>query len=908
MSQTRLTHKEHGQGTIVADNGDVLVVEFDSGTFARVLRSETTPILSVDEVTQLGRTGQPLAVLAKVMGAAIRSTNDRWGVFCASRVALLPHQLWVAYKVLERWPSRWLIADDVGLGKTIEAGLILSPLLSRGRVHRLLILTPAALVPQWQTRLRQMFDIRSATYHPEVDKPSADFWNTHRIVVASMHTLRLDHRDRWQRILEADPWDMVLVDEAHHLNADERSGRTLGLELLEQMDENRKIGGMLFLTGTPHRGKDFGFLSLLSLLDRERFNPRRSLDEQLEHLAKVMIRNNKQNVTDMSGRRQFQPIRVHDQTYAYSDAESEFYDQMTRFIVEGHAYAGRMKLGSQRTMMLVLITLQKLAASSIAAVCKALERRVNRLKGLDGKAQRDRKAYEEAWKELQALAQANHAATLDRRARLEETIDQLMEAVELNPDEIPRLEELIALAKAVGVETRVRLVEDLVQGLPAAESVLIFTEYKATQALLAVALRQTHGADAVGFINGEGRLELVQADGGVREWRSDRQATAAAFNEGKVRFLLSTEAAGEGIDLQRQCHTLVHFDMPWNPMRMHQRVGRLNRYGQTHPVDVHILRNPATVESRIWLKLNQKLDRIAIAFQSVMADPEDIHALVLGMTSDALFDHLATGAAQRTGDSWEAWFDQETATFGGDDAVKFVEALIGHPARFDFGRDVAAVPKVDLPDLRPFLKAALALRGRRLDRKDGDSFGFLTPAEWREKHWAMKERYDRVCFDRQRPAEHGTTLLGAGHITMEAALSDVGALVDAIALIPGLNQPLAVFAIQDGVTSAEASTRRVVVGAELDNSAWTRLDDWQLITKLNPLLDRLDRQSDSGVKAIDPVLSQRLVSAAKDVANAWLTSLDLPFRRPNAQLLALLLPADSQSASARANGSATVSA
>src|SRR4029079_4957618 len=114
----------------------------------------------------------------------IRSVNDQWGVFSLSRISLLPHQPWVCRKVLEQWPAHWLIADDVGLGKTIEAGLILWPLLSRGTVQRLLVLCPASLVEQWQLRLKDMFDIRLARYLPDLDTSRSDFWNNQTYVVA----------------------------------------------------------------------------------------------------------------------------------------------------------------------------------------------------------------------------------------------------------------------------------------------------------------------------------------------------------------------------------------------------------------------------------------------------------------------------------------------------------------------------------------------------------------------------------------------------------------------------------------------------------------------------------------------------------------------------------------------------
>ncbi|MEY6434180.1 SNF2-related protein [Thioalkalicoccus limnaeus] len=161
---------------------------------------------------------------------------------------------------------RLLIADDVGLSKTIEAGLILWPLLSSGKVRRLLILTPASLVEQWQYRLRTLFDIRLSMYRPEVDTPRADFWSTHNQVVASLPTLRSDRKGRHDRILDAQPWDMLIVDEAHHLNADVETGKTQGYRFVERLVTEDRVQSCLFFTGTPHRGKPYGFWSLMRLL------------------------------------------------------------------------------------------------------------------------------------------------------------------------------------------------------------------------------------------------------------------------------------------------------------------------------------------------------------------------------------------------------------------------------------------------------------------------------------------------------------------------------------------------------------------------------------------------------------------------------------------------------------------
>ena len=308
-SETAVRHPRFGAGKVVLNRGDSVVVRFDHG-IEECLGADLELVEGLAERMAAQRLDPALHVVTRVLAECIRSVNDAWGVFSRSRIALLPHQLWVCKRVLETWPTRWLVADDVGLGKTIEAGLILTPLLSSARVRRLLILAPASLVEQWQVRLREMFDIRISNYVPAADTEASDYWNTQDRIIASAHTLRLDTDDRWKRLFEAKPWDLVLVDEAHHMNVDERGQRTLSYQLLEGLQERGKIQSLVLFTGTPHRGKDTGFLSLLKLLRPDDFDPEQPLEDQLERLRTVMIRNNKQSVTDMSGQPLFTACAV----------------------------------------------------------------------------------------------------------------------------------------------------------------------------------------------------------------------------------------------------------------------------------------------------------------------------------------------------------------------------------------------------------------------------------------------------------------------------------------------------------------------------------------------------------------------------------------------------------------------
>ena len=255
----------HGSGIVIVDNGQTVIVQFDNnihGCEKSSLQRRLTPQQSLNKPEW----HRPLEVITRIQAEVIQSINDTWGVFSRSRISLLPHQLWVCKKVLESWPARWLIADDVGLGKTVEAGLILWPLIARNRVKRLLILCPASLAEQWQIRLKSMFDIRITRYLTEADTKRSDYWNIHNQVVASIETLRKDHKGRHERFLESDPWDLIIVDEAHHLNADEKMGPTLAFQLLQDVVKKKRVSSMIFLTGTPHRGKNFGFISLLSIL------------------------------------------------------------------------------------------------------------------------------------------------------------------------------------------------------------------------------------------------------------------------------------------------------------------------------------------------------------------------------------------------------------------------------------------------------------------------------------------------------------------------------------------------------------------------------------------------------------------------------------------------------------------
>ena len=819
-------HARHGQGTVLLTDGDTTVVRFAHG-IEQVFTKELTPVASVSEALTKGQLAPSLEVVARVQAEVITSVNAAWGVFTRSRISLLPHQLWVCHRALRSWPMRLLIADDVGMGKTIEAGLLLWPLLASRKVQRVLIFCPAKLVGQWQMRLKRMFDIRAATYHTDLDTDRTDFWGIHQIVVASLPTLRANRNGRHDRLFDAPVWDIVIIDEAHHLNADEETGKTLGFELVEKLNRAGKMTSCVLFTGTPHRGKNFGFWSLMSLLDVDLFGPKKNETAMFQALPRFLIRNAKQKATDMKGKRLFKPVVQHPETFSYSSAEEAFYELMSEFILAGKAYATSLSKAEGGQVMLVLIALQKLASSSIAAVVSALQTRIKRLGAEAAKSKSELASIDEG--EGDEVQQA-----LQRWLR-----DEKQARLRLAEDEGRYLNDLITAASQVETETRIVRIIEVIKQRFANEPVLLFTEYKRTQALVISALMAEFGQGVVGFMNGDDRLDGIGLpDGRLTQLAGRREDMCDAFNGGRIRFLVSTEAGGEGIDLQERCSALIHVDLPWNPMRLHQRVGRLNRYGQQRSVQVVSLRNPDTVEAMIWQKLEQKLNSIMRALGSAMDEPEDLMQLVLGMSGERLFDDLFSGAIGVKREKLNAWFDNTAGTLGGESAINAVRDLIGHAESFDLSV-LKDVPPVDLPDLMPFFQNVLTLNRRR-PKVEGTSLSFKTPENWLIGH-AIRKSYENLVFDRQAPAQ--ADLLGIGHPLLERALHQARRFDGNFCLIEGLEFPILVFSEFSRITDSQIGSPRGIFGVTGSIGKLRVLRDSDLLLNLNICRTQLDVQS-----------------------------------------------------------------
>ena len=880
-SGDEVTHKRYGPGTVEFAKEKTAIVRFEHGLEECGIESLSLRV-SLDAALSSGQWHEPQKVITKCQAAAILSVNDAWGVFSRSRISLLPHQLWVCHRVLRQWPIRHLVADDVGLGKTIEAGLILWPLLSKGLVRRLLVLCPASLVEQWQVRLREMFDIRLTRYSTEADSKKSDFWNTHHQVVASLPTLRADRNGRHERMLEAKPWDLMIVDEAHHLNADEASGATLGYRFVEQLLEKGKAESCIFFSGTPHRGKAYGFWSLLQLLRPDLFDPKKHDDEQISNLGEVLIRNNKSLVTDMQGNKLFKPVSVYQETYRYKPEEDEFYTLLTEFIESGKAYATSLAAQEGRQVILVLIAMQKLASRSVAAIRKALKGRLGRLctARLELKEKINLSSDMKA-----AISKADDESAL--LSDLENDVDiMLAEAtLTLMESEIPNLESLVAAADRVNTETKIEKILEILEDRFKNRQVLFFTEYKTTQSLLMSSLISRYGDGCVTFINGDERLEELMLPNGITATRSINRGDAAdLFNEGKVRFLISTEAGGEGIDLQDRCYSLIHVDLPWNPMRLHQRVGRLNRYGQKHPVDVISLRNPATVESRIWDLLNEKLARITSALSGAMDEPEDLLQLVLGMSNTSVFTELFSSGQSVKKDRLDRWFDTKTETLGGESAIDTVKALVGNATRFDLS-GLKDVPDVDLPHLQKYFESMLSLHRRRPIRSD-QGISFKTPDQWLDEP-GMRRKYENMLFDRSAHGEKtAEKILGVGHKIFDKSLKVASEYPVSLTLCSDLERSILIFQIFDSVTDRSGYMRQAVVGMKQDaHGEWSVLRDWEVLNSLNAIDSKEHYSEINGIEM--GVVKDAVESATAKMAYE-IEKFNFPFKVPEFRPIALL--------------------
>lgn len=400
-------------------------------------------------------------------------------------------------------------------------------------------------------------------------------------------------------------------------------------------------------------------------------------------------------------------------------------------------------------------------------------------------------------------------------------------------------------------------------------------------------LQQKYGDGCVVFINGDSSAYQVKNQhGDLCDLHMSRENAVEKFNSGDVRFIVSTEAGGEGIDLQDNCYSMVHVDLPWNPMRMHQRVGRLNRYGQKHPVEVMTLRNPDTVESRIWGLLNTKLNEITYALREVMDEPEDLLQLVLGMADGNLFNKLFSKGLVQSAGTLNNWFDKESKQFGGEDAIQAVKDLVGNSQHFDY-QSLDSIPKRDLNDLQAFFESMLIYNQKRILRSE-KAISFNTPDCWKVD-MGVRNKYDGLVFDRDhKQSQAAEKVIGVGHKVFDLAVKQALSLTSSLCILPNIEHPLVVFSIFDRVTGIESNVSKTIVGVfgSLDKNKEIFFD-WQVLDILNQ--QKLGKQ-DLNVPDIQPQDLGEYRNQCLDFLKNNITSLKLPFKIPEIDVLAIFWP------------------
>ena len=531
-----------------------------------------------------------------------------------SRVDPLPHQLEAVYDYLLKLPGvRFLLADDAGAGKTIMAGLLIKELKLRGLAERVLVVCPANLTFQWQRELKEKFDERFLVLKGGDirNQFGINQWLDQKQTITS---LDLAKREDILPGLRQVHWDLVIVDEAHRMSARDETHKSqryrLG-ELLRDSSDN-----LLLLTATPHKGDPHNFTLFLQLLDPDAYADVKSIREAMERRrAPFYLRRTKEAMVyfperqpdgEWTAKPVFTKRITNTAGFTMDAAEFELYQAVTRFVKRQSARAAAQGDDPRARAVGFLMSLyQRRLASSAHAMRRSLENRANRL--------------EEGLKQAQDLARTAPPNLPDWEdlEELEDTererLEQMLEAVTLagNVDEVRKeIAELRQLAgqaatvEAAGREAKLTRLNEIMREQrffdDPDQRLLVFTEFKDTLDHLVERLKSW--GFRVGSIHGGMRP-------GSRDEPGSRLHTEQQFRDGQIQVLVATEAAGEGINLQC-CHILFNYDIPWNPNRLEQRMGRIHRYGQRFDCLIFNFVATNTIEGRVLQRLLAKLQEI----------------------------------------------------------------------------------------------------------------------------------------------------------------------------------------------------------------------------------------------------------------------------------------------------------
>ena len=734
------------------------------------------PISDLSDIGQIhdspDLSGNPVKVFLAVEAMRYRfaSMYDPLLAIHASRVDPLPHQIEAVYKYVLRMPRiRFMLAHDPGAGKTIMAGLIIKELKLRKTINNVLIVVPGHLKDQWRRELKDKFDEPTSV----VDRSNVDshygenVWRNGGTIITSIDFAK---QDDILNSLGASEFDLTIVDEAHKMSASQygakiyKTGRYRLGETLSRTSEH-----LLFLTATPHRGDPENFRLFLDLLEKGFFATSDMIQRSIvAEDNPLFLRRAKEDMKDFDGRPLFVPRHVHTLPIKLSDPEMTLYNSVSRYV--RMQYNRALKSEKRRNVTFALVILQRRMASSTYALLRSLERRRDNLQKILSDFDRGvprRSASTPAY-DLDAIEDMSESE------RWQEEEKRLALSTAENRDEMDaEIQTLRALIRGANdviaqkSERKLRQLRETMADLDhkhGAEKILVFTESKDTLQHLVSSIR-SWGYE-VNTIHGGMKLEeRVQAESVFRN---------------ETRIMVATEAAGEGINLQF-CHLMINYDLPWNPNRLEQRMGRVHRYGQRFEVSIFNMVAVDTREGQILKRLLDKLERIKLDMSS-----DKVFDVISEVISDKTLSQLMTDAAANTRSMSEILQDLDVAVDVESNRsmrAALDESLatkyMNHAALSDM-REKARAHKLNPEYTGEMFELAFDMAGGvlrkradglvALDRIPAELRRISDGADYRNSFGRVLNRYPKVSFDKEQAANENAEFVVFGHPVFEAVL------------------------------------------------------------------------------------------------------------------------------------------
>ena len=682
-----------------------------------------------------------------------------------SKVEPLPFQIEAVYGYILKLPHiRFLLADDPGAGKTIMAGLVIKELKLRGLARRILIVVPGHLKDQWRREMQERFKETFAVFDRDTLNAfyGDNFLLRNNQVITSMDFAK---QEEILPLFASSHWDLTIVDEAHKMAAyryGEKVEKTQRYKLGETLSKTSTH--LLFLTATPHKGDPENFRLLLDLLKPGFFATSEMVEASLRDKDNpLFIRRLKEDLRDFEGKPLFTNRYPKTIKFRLSDEERELYQELSQYVVE--QYNRALTLDKKRNIGFALLILQRRMASSTYALLKSLERRKNRLEDLLKSTELNKK--------LPNLEDFDEVEDYEEKERWE--IEEKWETISLarNKEELKKeiwtIERLIERAKKILAEEKEVKLSELKKAIEEGfrklrevggnEKILIFTESKDTLEYLVNKIKSW--GYSVNYIHGGMDLnERVKAEKVFRD---------------ETQIIVATEAAGEGINLQF-CNLMINYDIPWNPNRLEQRIGRIHRYGQQKDVFIFNLVAIDTIEGRILSKLFDKLeeikeklgsDRVFDIIGEVFLGKNlyqlIVEAIVQAKTLDEIIKEIDIEVD-------EEYIRKVKSALGESLATKFID-YTRIKELFEKAKENRLIPEY----VEEFFKKAFTKAGGKYHiRKDGFISIESLPSELKnlaQKQNITLDKYPKVTFDKEKAFKNpDAEFISFGHPLLETLI------------------------------------------------------------------------------------------------------------------------------------------